>query len=126
MSDVYLYNRNVVYSIQVVYKKIMTKEYINIRLEVGSPAHEIVEEAIRNNKVISRYLSERLESIEQKKYERMRFEFDVFLGMIETYSDNETKRKINYFWPLFVQKFVNKKPIDDVYISELIEMIQNG
>lgn len=126
MSDVYLYNRNVVYSIQVVYKKIMAKKYINIRLEVGSSAYEIVEEAVRNNKVISRHLSERLESMEQKKYERLRFEFDVFLGMIETYSDNETKRKINYFWPLFVQKFVNKKPIDDVYISELIEMIQNG
>lgn len=126
MSDVYLYNRNVVYSIQVVYKKIMTKKYINIRLEVGSSAHEIVEEAVRNNRVISNYLSERLESMEQKKYDRLRFEFDVFLGMVETYSDTETKLKIDMFWPLFVRKFVNKESMDGGYISDLIDVIQES
>lgn len=121
---VYLYNRNVVYSIQVVYKKIMTKKYRNIRLEVGSLAYEIAEEAIRNNKVVSKHFSECFTSISQKKNERLEFDFDIFLGSIESFYGKEKRDKIEHLWPLIIKKILNGKPLDEGYISELTELIE--
>ena len=100
------------------------KKYKFVKLEVGSLAYDIAEEAIRQNKVVSKHFSECFTSISQKKRDRLEFDFDVFLGSIESFYGKEKRDKIEHLWPLIIRKILNGKPLDEGYITELTKLIE--
>jgi RNase P subunit RPR2 len=100
------------------------KKYKYVKLEFGSLAYDMAEEAIEQNKVISKYFSECFTSISQKKEDRLEFDFDVFLGSIESFYGKDKRNKIEYLWPLIKKKILNGKPLDKGYITELTKLIE--